>query len=641
MGDETTTRRAAERFSRPPNDRSIRLCACVHEDDAVVLAALSFDGFLVTTCAAKELATTASTRGAEVLLVDADVPDTLAAVARIRRSDSVLSTLPIVLVGIPGASLRTGLDAVEAGGDAFFPRPIDAGDLAARLRSLVELPASDSGAGRPSVLPEPELRESTAIRIPSTPPPSGSRSRLQSEPPLPASIAPPMGVLDSRPPPAPPALSPGLTEVLRAAVQRVGGDGELLLPTLEDDAVDELVPSELLEPLEAPADALGEDALAVGTQSTPAGWSGGQPARRSSRTMMAVSPSSSRATSAGTPSITPLSINGDARLTGALGRFGAGALLGAASRVRATGLLVLRSGPDSEFSLSLTSGHLLAIASRRAGDEVGPLLARLGAIPREAARFAMVPLDAGIRAAAPLAARGYLAADALALALGSAARELVFDLLSLPELSWEMNSLETATEIPLAPRALDALLLLAARARIEPEDAFAALGGDEATLSLRADASIPKALQLLGQEREAIELARGGARSSSVKGAFGVGVFPAILALAWLGMLRVEGPASAMSEPEPAIADERARVRALVEAAQRRDLFALLGVSEWSTRASAREVLAARRAEVDGLAQRHPHADFSVVHAAMTELATLVDDAESWKRFVDALRTRS
>jgi hypothetical protein len=637
MGDETTTRRAAERFSRPPNDRSIRLCACLPEDDAVILAALSFDGFLVSRCDANELASTASSRGAEVLLVDSDLPDTLAAVARIRRSDSVLSTLPIVLVGVPGASLRTGLDAVEAGGDSFVPRPLDAGDLASRLRSLVELPASDSASGPLSVLPEPELRESTAIRIPSSPP--VARTRAQSEPPLPASIAPPMGPIDSRPPPAPPALSPGLTEVLRAAVLRVGGDGELLLPTLEDDAVDELVPSELLEPLEAPADALGEDALAVGTQSTPAGWTANQPTKRSSRTIAAVSPAGQRA-AAGTPSITPLSINGDARLTGSLGRFGAGALLGAAARVRATGLLVLRCGHEAEFALTLTSGHLLAIASRRAGDEVGSMLARLGAIPREAARFAMVPLDGGLRAAAPLAARGYLAADALALALASAARELVFDLLSLPELTWEMLPLETATEIPLAPRALDALLLLATRARIEPEDAFAALGGGDATLSLLADASIPKALQLIGAEREAIELARGSTRASTMKDAFGLTVFPAALALAWLGLLRVEGPAAALSEPEPAIADERARVRALVESAQRKDLFAVLGVSEWSTRASARDALVARKREVEGLAIRHPQADFSVVYGAIADLSALAEDADAWKRFVGALRTR-
>ncbi|MFO0558495.1 MAG: hypothetical protein U0269_10800 [Polyangiales bacterium] len=639
MGEETTTRRAAERFSRPPNDRSIRLCACVSEEDAVILAALSFDGFIVSRATASDLSSVASSRGAEVILVDADLPGTLSAVARIRRSDSVVSTLPIVLVGVPGASLRTGLDAVEAGGDSFFPRPIDAGDLADRLRSLVELPSSSDSHPRPSVLPEPELRESTAIRIPSSPPPSSAlrAAPLHSEPPLPPSLAPPSN--EQRPiTNAPPALSPGLSEVLRAAVQRVGGDGELLLPALDDDAVDELVPSELLEPLEAPPEVLGEDALPVATQTTPAGWSAAQPTRRASRSMPAINPQSAR--SSATPSITPLAIGGDARLTGTLGRFGAGALLGAAARVRATGLLIVRSPHEGEFSLSLTAGHLLAISSRRAGDEVGPLLARLGAIPREAARFAMLPLEGGIRAAAPLAARGYLPADALALALANAARELVFDLLALPDLSWEMHPLEAATEIPLAPRALDALLLLAARARIEPEDAYDALGGDEASIALRAEVILPKSLAVLPSEREALEMMRGGARASAVKSAFSLAVFPSVLALAWLGFLRVDGPANALTEPEPAIADERVRVRAIVEAANARDWFALLGVSEWTSRASATDAFNARAREIEGLRARHPSTDFSAVRAAIDELGALLEDPDAWRRYVSALRTR-
>jgi CheY-like chemotaxis protein len=638
MGEETTTRRAAERFSRPPNDRSIRLCACVSEEDAVILAALSFDGFIVSRATASDLSFVASSRGAEVILVDADLPGTLSAVARIRRSDSVVSTLPIVLVGVPGASLRTGLDAVEAGGDSFFPRPIDAGDLADRLRSLVELPSASDSHQRPSVLPEPELRESTAVRIPSSPPPSALRgASLRSEPPLPPSIAPPPN--EQRPiTNAPPALSPGLSEVLRAAVQRVGGDGELLLPALDDDAIDELVPSELLEPLEAPPEVLGEDALPVATQTTPAGWSAAQPTRRASHSMPAISPQSAR--NSATPSITPLAIGGDARLTGTLGRFGAGALLGAAARVRATGLIIVRSPHEGEFSLSLTAGHLLAISSRRARDEVGPLLARLGAIPREAARFAMLPLEGGIRAAAPLAARGYLPPDALALALAHAARELVFDLLALPDLSWEMHPLEAATEIPLAPRALDALLLLAARARIEPEDAYDALGGDKASIALRAEVILPKSLAVLPSEREALEMMRGGARASAVKSAFSLAVFPSVLALAWLGLLRVDGPANALTEPEPAIADERVRVRAIIEAASARDWFALLGVSEWTSRASATEAFTARSREIEGLRARHPSTDFSEVRAAIDELGALLADPDAWRRYVSALRTR-
>ncbi len=346
------------------------------------------------------------------------------------------------------------------------------------------------------------------------------------------------------------------------------------------------------------------------------------------------------ARSSATPSITPLAINGDARLTGTLGRFGAGALLGAAARVRATGLLVVRSGRDGEFSLSLTAGHLLAISSRRAGDEVGPLLARLGAIPREAARFALVPLDGGVRAAAPLAARGYLPADSLAIALASAAKELVFDLLTLPDLLWEMHPLEAATEIPLTPRALDALLLLGVRARIEPEDAYAALGGDEASLSLRADAILPKALPLFTTERDALEMMRGGARAAAVKTAFSVSVFPAVLALAWLGFLRIDGPANALTEPEPAIADERARVRSIVEASSARDWFALLGISEWTSRSSATDAFNARSREIEGLRLRHPGTDFSAVGAALDELGALIESPEAWRRYVTALRAR-
>jgi CheY-like chemotaxis protein len=639
MGDETTMRHAAERFSRPPNDRRIRLCACVSDEDDGILGALSFDGFIVRRATASDLASVASSHGAEVILVDADLPGTLAAVARIRRSNSVVSTLPIVLLGVPGAALRTGLDAVEAGGDAFFPRPIDARDLADRLRSLVELPSASAPHAKPSVQPESELRESTAIRIPSSPPPASAlrASQPHSQPPLPPSLAPPS---EERPiANAPPALSPGLSEVLRAALQRVGSDGELLLPTLDDDAIDELVPSELLEPLEAPPEVLSEDALPVASQTTPAGWSAGQPPRRSSRSMPAMSPQSARHFA--TPAITPLAIAGDARLTGTLGRFGAGALLGAAARVRATGLLVVRSAHEGEFSLSMTAGHLLAISSRRTGDEVGPLLARLGAIPREAARFAMLPLDGGLRAAAPLAARGYLSADALAHALSNAARELVFDLLALPELSWEMHPLEAATEIPLAPRALDALLLLAARARIEPEDAYVALGGDEASITLRTDVTLPQSLELLPPERAALEMMRGGAKANAVKIAFSLMVFPAVLALAWLGLLRVDGPANALTEPEPALADERARVRAIVEAASAHDWFALLGVSEWASRASATAAFNEREREIEGLCVRHPNTDFSAVRAAMAELGALLKDPDAWRRYVSALRKRT
>jgi hypothetical protein len=609
----------------------------MREEDDLILAALSVDGFIIARATADELGTTSAMRGVEALVVDADLPEVLSNIAKIRRSDSVISTLPIVLVGVAGASLRSGIDAVEAGGDVFVPRPLVADDLAARLRALVELPSGNpmiSSLERDDdepILPDVTVRESTAIRIQSSPPP-----RAKSEPPLHASMAPPAGVSltpSERAASTPAALSPGLSEILRAAVARVGGEGDLLLPSIDDDAIDELIPSELLEPLDAPHDALGEDALAVSTQSTPSG-----PTRRHSSRMMAVSASNSIRPQ-GTPTVTPLPVSGDARLTGTLTRFGTGALLGAAARVRASGLLLLRAG-NAEWTLSLTSGHLLAISSSRSGDEVGPLLARLGAIPREAARFAMVQLDAGLRATAGLAARGYVAADTLAQALATAAREVCFDLLTLTEVQWEMLPLENANEIPLSPRSLDALLLLGSRARIEPEDAFNALGGHEATLSFRSDAAVPKGMEFTNIERDAIDLVRGGAKASSVIDAFGADPFCALLTLAWLGALRVEGPAAMLNEPEPAIAEERTRIRALREAAAAKDYFALMGVSEWSTRAIAEQAVRARLADVDGLRVRHPQSDLSSVLAALDEIHALLRQPEAWTRYVTALRTR-
>ena len=86
-----------------------------------------------------------------------------------------------------------------------------------------------------------------------------------------------------------------------------------------------------------------------------------------------------------------------------------------------------------EYQLSLMSGHLLAIRSNRSEDDAGAYLARLAAIPREAARFAAAPLDAGVRGAALLAARGYLTEDAVGPELAREAREWTFDLRALVE----------------------------------------------------------------------------------------------------------------------------------------------------------------------------------------------------------------
>jgi hypothetical protein len=580
------------------------------ERDDLLIAHLSTDGFLVERCEPGAIEKAAASGGAEAIVIDADLPGALAAVASVRTSDGVVSTVPVVMLGTPGAALRTSLDAVEAGGDAFVPRPLAPEDVAQRLRALLELPG-------------PAVPDAAPLPPPQAPPPQ----------------APP-------PPEAAPVregatgLSPALADVLRSAAVRAGGtEADVVLPALDDDSIDELIPPELLEPLDTPLDALADEALGLVAQHTPPPYSAGGPPRRSSNR---APPAASTRSVPPTPTITPLQVGGELRLTGAAGTHGAGTVLGAASRSRASGLIVVRSRGD-EYSLSLTSGHLLAIRSSRSQDEMGPLLARLGYIPREAARFAAAPLDAGVRGAAMLAARGYVTADVLAQALARAAREVAFDLLALPGIEWEMRPLESAVEIPLAPRQLDQLLVLGARARIEPEAALEALGGKDATAHFRGERAALASLPLTRPEREALEAAHGGTLRETVE-VYGVSVLPALLALAWLGVLRIEGQAgSSMVPPAPAstLAQERTRVRALIEAAEAQDLFALLGVSEWTTRGAALEALEARRTEVAGLRARHPDVSgLLTVSGALDELARLLGDALAWERYVQALRVR-
>ena len=87
-----------------------------------------------------------------------------------------------------------------------------------------------------------------------------------------------------------------------------------------------------------------------------------------------------------------------------------------------------------------------------------------------------------------------------------------------------------------------------------------------------------------------------------------------MLALSWLGLLRAEGGQSSgqVQPPQAAtLAQERTRVRSVIEAAQSRDFFALLGVSEWSARGGAAALdalLEARRSELAGLRARPPRA---------------------------------
>jgi CheY-like chemotaxis protein len=613
-GIEGTPRPA--RISRSPREVLVRLVAAVGDRDDELVASLRVEGFAVEVVSPEALDRAAATRAAEALLVDAELDGALAAVGRIRKDEGVISTVPIVLISAAGGPLRTSLDAVDAGGDAFVPRPVRADDLIARLRSLLEVPGQETA---------------------SVPPPRDSGPQAA---PLPPSLAPPPIVGgDGTPAPTAAGLSPALADVLRSAAVRAGGaESDLVLPSLDDDAIDELIPAELLEPLDAPLDAVGEDHT-PGTQHTPPPYAVGSGGRRtpSSRGMPAVNVRGG----APTPTMTPLAVGGEMRLTGSLGAHGAGVVLGAAWRSRASGVIVIRAA-TGEYVLSVMSGHLLSLRSNRSEDEAGALLVRLGAIPREAARFAAVPLDAGLRGAGLLAARGYITADALAQALGRAAKELAFDLLALANIEWEMRPLENAVEIPLAPRSLDALLVLGARARIEPDEAVAALGGPEATLSGRLEPATLAALPLTRNERESA----GAVRSNGLAGlieSYGVDTAPALLALAWIGALRVEGGTSAaLAGGVAALAHERTRARALVEAAAARDYFAMLGLSEWSTRAAAREALDARRAEIAGLRSRHGDmAELETVAIALDDLASLLDDADAWTRYSAAVRARS
>src|SRR5262245_34192984 len=111
------------RFSRFSREALIRLAAVVSERDEELLVHLRLDGFRIETAAPDEIERVANALAAEAVLVDADVPGALPAVARLRRSEGVLSTVPIVLVSDVEGMLRTSLDAVESGGDIFAPRP--------------------------------------------------------------------------------------------------------------------------------------------------------------------------------------------------------------------------------------------------------------------------------------------------------------------------------------------------------------------------------------------------------------------------------------------------------------------------------------------------------------------------------------
>ncbi|MBI5515654.1 MAG: response regulator transcription factor [Deltaproteobacteria bacterium] len=519
----------------------------------------------------------------DAVVLDASREGALKALESLRRREGVVA-VPAVILGDADAA------AIEVGADVFLARPVKPEEVLARLRALTSMASPG-----PAPLG----------------PPLGDAPRRSSRSSLP-----------------PVSLSGPLSSLLRAAVLDAGGeDLGLDLAMNADESIDELVPPELLEPLDAPLDAFGDE-----------------------NTLTAVERPASQVTlgrrmgplhsSPPTPVLSPLPVDGDLRLSGVLGRFGTAVLLAAASRVRATGVLALHDPRGNvDWSLALSGGHLLALRSSRAEDQIGPLLVRLGYVPREAARFAAVPLDAGPRGAAVLAARGYIAPDALTLALARVAQELVYDLLCLEGVAWEMRGLETSMGIPLSTRALDALLLQGARVRIEPAEAYNVLGGDGASVTLRGDPAALLPLPLTPAERAAALAAKGTLVAQLLR-AHGEGVLPALAALFWLQLLRAEGPAH---EADPARAGplgaERTRVRALLEAGEQRDFFAVLGLSQWATRAAARVALDARRVELDTLRARYPSLDaLPTLFAILDEVGQLLQDPEAWERYTLAIR---
>ena len=178
----------------------------------------------------------------------------------------------------------------------------------------------------------------------------------------------------------------------------------------------------------------------------------------------------------------------------------------------------------------------------------------------------------------------------------------------------------------------------AARARIEPAVAYQLLGGDGTELSLRGDGAALSTLPLQPNERTAALAAKKTDLATLVR-AHGDSALPAMVALHWLQLLRVEGLAHALADAQVPPGPERTRLRALVEAATRHDLLVVLGVSAWATRRAAQSALEVRRSEVDTIRARFIVSEaLSPVYAALDEAAKLLTGAGAWERYVAALR---
>jgi len=663
---------------------SLRVVAALRPGDQSLIEALVVNGCVVVSAPPESLDRVAGIERAGAVVADADLPGAIESVTRMRRSGGSVSSVPVILVGGTQHNHSAHADGTHpSGADLVLVRPVVPNELAQKLRDLFDrevlfsVSASRTSApgGRTSQVPampnrvnktpipvlarnerSPLLRAPTAPPRPATPtntpsPPGGvttvARTSSPSLPPFSnavhASIPPPVdGPLAHAASPAlrpgvasaaalaPPSLAGPLASLLRSALVEVGGNAESFeLPALTNDDLDDLVPPELLEPLDAPLDTLSEETpeptRSPGTTTSPGISTRKGPSPRAPGT---------------NANVTPLPLDGDLRLGGTLGRFGVAQLFSAAHRVKATGQLALHTGGTSWW-ISIHAGHLLALRGARPEDHIGAILARLGYLPREAARFAEVPLDTGVRGAALLAARGYIASDGLAAVLARAAQEITFDLLCLDSMEWELHPLEDSVGIPLQTRALDALLLHGARARIEPATAFNALGGDGTILTVRSDAAALGALPLSEAERAAALSARTTPLTAMMR-THGETVLPSLLVLHWLQHLRAEGPAHELASGHGPPPHERVRLRALTEAARRKDHLAILGISPWATRNAALSALEARRGEIETIRGRYPTtALLPAVLNALDEISQFLNDPPAWERYLGALRVSS
>ena len=635
-----------------------RVVVALRPTDESIVEALRAAGATVIRSAPADFDDTVLHDRAAAAVADIDLPGTLATLHRLRRGSTPSAQVPVVVLGAtqetyaPGSSIHP---AMQAGADAFLARPVAPAELTEQLNALLDSAASSARplriTGRfsspPKVVPAsgritgalPPVLPPASPAVARLTPPGLDRAALSDDPPMPPQPTLPAQARLSSPAEAyavriPSEVAEVGEEVRRSIEGALLSEGvepaEFELPPITDDALDDLVPPELLEPLDGPMDSMDHDlpygmAQGASVNATQTGLPGA--ARRSVGGRGAVTGNN----------VMPLTLDGDLRLAGSLGRYGVATLLSAAWRGRSTGVIALHSH-DTEWTLTLNAGHLLAVRGSRPEHLIGPILARLGYIPREAARFAHVPLDTGLRGAALLAAQGYIAPDGIAPILARAAQEMIFDLLCLETVEWELRAVEHSVGVPLPTRALDALLVLGARARLEPAQAFLAMGGDDTTVSLRADPSTLVTLPLTAQERDAAVAAKGTSLAAVVR-SHGESVLPALLALSWLQLLRLEGIPHELGAAKGPPGPERPRVRALVEAAERRDLLALLGVSPWATQRAAQLALESRRAEVDVIRARHGATQvLKPVYAALEEATAVIDNPAAWERYASVLR---